>query len=95
MDRVEIERAVTDARIYPGGPKRFYPPGKHPATRQLREHLDRVRELDTRCLPGMFGKPSPAKEAIDYLERQLAIFDAGEARSLQAFVEQVGHRRGR
>lgn len=95
MDFVEIERAVADARMYPGGPLRFYPPGKHPATRQLREQLARVREVDTRCPPGMFGKPSPAEEAIDYFEHQLALFEAGEARSLQAFVEQVGHRRGR
>jgi hypothetical protein len=92
MGRVEIERAVADARMYPGGPPRFYPPGKHPATARLREHLARLREFDARCLPGLFGKPSPTEQAIEYCEERLAIFDVGEARALQAFVECLGHR---
>lgn len=60
----------------PLGRPRFYPPGKHPATAQLREARDAV-ERHLAVLP---GDPN-AQRIRDYCEEQIAMFEQCETES--------------
>jgi hypothetical protein len=71
------------------GRKRFWPAGEHPATAKLRAELERAKDLNDRMLPGLFGKPTEVERAIDYMEEQLAVFDAGDRRAKRDYIARV------
>lgn len=60
------------------GSRRFYPPGKHPATRQLREALAKAEEIDD-------GSDEIAAY-IDHCRRELAKFEVGEDRAKRDYL---------
>lgn len=72
---------VTDEEILaqatnPDGSQRFYPAYEHPATRRLREHLDRLLA---------FGLGED-HEAVIHARQQLARFEWGEDRAKHDYL---------
>lgn len=73
------EEAVLAAATNPDGSRRFYPPYKHPATRQLREHLARLEEIDD-------GTSEDVAAAIEHDRSELAKFEHGEDRAKRDYL---------
>jgi hypothetical protein len=66
----------------PDGSPRFYPQGKHPATKQLREALAKAEE---------FNDDSEATAAyLEHLRRDLARFEAVENRAKRDYLRAKG-----
>lgn len=65
-------RSLRDAKNIYGDP-RFYPPGKHPANARMRAQYAELQKLHD------FNPTDESAEALAYLERKMAEFEAGEA----------------
>jgi hypothetical protein len=81
--------SVLDEARTPYGTRRFYPPGQHPATARLRAELAHLKKLQDTTLLGLLGEPSELEKAIDWMERQLAVFEAGEDRAKRDYIKRA------
>lgn len=68
----------------PDGSQRFYPPGEHPATAQLRETRRRAQSFADRLATPYLND---AERVVNYCDVKLAQFEWGEEQAKRRWIE--------